>query len=293
MDAVITYVNGQDPLWQEDYARTLNKPVLAKRFRDWGTLKYLLRGIEKNMPFVENVFLIVSRESQVPEWVDRSTLRIVLHSDYIPENFLPTFNSNTLELHMHRIEGLGERFLYFNDDMFPLGECRPEDFYVDGKPAMGFARHILALNSYKKICRNSDRLALKALGRRHGLSFIRPQHCCSPMLRSACEDVYGKTEKELTKSMTRTREPGNCTQYLFLDYLYHQGKAMKRRIRAKFFSLATSSPVKIASYIKSHQSASLICINDVKVPEESIESTKDALLKAFDRILPDKSRFEK
>ena len=53
MDIVITYVNGLDPLWQQDYQQHTNIPILEKRFRDWGTLQYLFRGIEINMPFIE------------------------------------------------------------------------------------------------------------------------------------------------------------------------------------------------------------------------------------------------
>ena len=66
MDIVITYVNGLDPVWQKDYEQHTNQPVLEKRFRDWGTLRYLFRGIEMNMPFIRKVHLVVSHESQVP-----------------------------------------------------------------------------------------------------------------------------------------------------------------------------------------------------------------------------------
>ena len=128
MDAVITYVDGRDPLWLEDYRKYVNTSVNAKRFRDWGTLKYLLRGIQTHIPFIRNVYLVVARESQVPDWVDRNELKIVLHRDIIPEEYLPTFNCNTIELFLHRIPGIDEEFLNFNDDIFPVADCRPEDF---------------------------------------------------------------------------------------------------------------------------------------------------------------------
>ena len=63
MDVVITYVDGFDPLWQKDYEENTNIPILEKRFRDWGTLRYLLRGIEVNMSFINNVYLVVARQS--------------------------------------------------------------------------------------------------------------------------------------------------------------------------------------------------------------------------------------
>ena len=90
MDIVITYVDGNDPVWQQDYEKHTNVPVMQKRFRDWGTLKYLLRGIEQNMPFVRNVYLVVSHLSQVPSWVCRENLKVVLHRDFIPAEYLPT-----------------------------------------------------------------------------------------------------------------------------------------------------------------------------------------------------------
>ena len=151
MDAVITYVDGNDPVWKRDYERTTDVSIMQKRFRDWGTLKYLLRGIEKQMTFIRNVYLVVSHPSQVPQWVDQSELKIVMHSDIIPEKFLPTFNCNPIEMHLHRIPGLDEEYLYFNDDLFPLLPFRREDFFRDGKVVMGCSRHILSTNMYKKI----------------------------------------------------------------------------------------------------------------------------------------------
>jgi hypothetical protein len=117
MDIVITYVDGNDPIWKADYEKYTNVPVMQKRFRDWGTLKYLLRGIEVNMPFIRNVYLVVSHPSQVPEWVDQDGLKIVLHKDIIPEEYLPTFNCNPIEMHLHRIEGLDEEYLSSYGDL--------------------------------------------------------------------------------------------------------------------------------------------------------------------------------
>ena len=84
MDIVITYVNGLDPVWQKEYEKHTNTPILEKRFRDWGTLKYLFRGIERNMPFIRKVHLVVSGDSQVPEWINRNEVNVVLHKDIIP-----------------------------------------------------------------------------------------------------------------------------------------------------------------------------------------------------------------
>lgn len=292
MDAVITYVNGNDPVWKKDYEKTTNVPVMEKRFRDWGTLKYLLRGIQYKMPFINNVYLVVSHLSQVPEWVDRSVLNIVLHKDIIPEEYLPTFNCNPIEMHLHRIPGLDEEYLYFNDDMFPVGDCRPEDFFRDGRPVIGYYRHIIASGMYKKICRNSDRLARKALGMRPSCLFTRPQHICSPMLKSQCEELYAMVEDEIRKtSATRTRTDDNLNQYLFLDYMNYKGLVLHHKISNKHFSVAVASPDSLRSFLMA-PTRNLVCINDVHLSEDRYEALHDAILSAFEAAFPDKSEFE-
>lgn len=291
MDAVITYVNGLDPVWRDEYSRALNVPALDKRFRDWGTLKYLLRGIETHMPFVRNIHLVVSGPTQVPGWAS-GRLNVVTHRDIIPEEFLPTFNSTTIEMFLHRIPGLDERFIYFNDDMFPVAPCKEEDFFRDGKIVIGFSHHIFAGGMYKRQCRNSDRMARMALGRGSGLFFVRPQHICSPMLRSASEEVFEKMRDEIYSTLSQVRTMDNLNQYLFLDYLYHQGRAIRERLSGKFFSIATSSASRIGEYLKS-PSRKLVCINDVHLKEESYQSERRILLDSFEQALPLKSAFEK
>lgn len=292
MDIVITYVNGNDPVWQKDYEKFTNVPVMEKRFRDWGTLQYLLRGIEKHMPFIRKVFLVVSHRSQIPEWVDESNLNVVLHEDFVPQEYLPTFNCNTLEMNLHRIKGLDEQYLYFNDDLFPVRDCKPGDFYRDGKSLIGFTKHYWGTGMFKQICRNSDALARKALGMPASRSFIRPQHICAPMLKSECEKMYSIVAEDIAASYTRTREGRNYNQYMFTDYLFYQGKALSEKISSKHLSVAVSSASRIRKSIES-PSRNLICINDVRLSEKRYEKLRNTVIDAFEKKFPQKSRFEK
>lgn len=291
MDAVITYVNGLDPVWREEYSRALDIPALDKRFRDWGTLRYLLRGIDTHMPFIRNVYLVVSGITQVPDWAS-DRLKVVTHKDIIPEEFLPTFNSTTIEMFLHRIPDLDECFIYFNDDMFPVAPCEESDFFRDGKIVIGFSFHLFAGGMYKRQCRNSDRMARKALGLGNSLLFVRPQHICSPMFRSAGEEIMAKMRDEIFATLSQTRTMSNLNQYLFLDYLFHQGKAVRERLSGKFFSIATSSAASIGKFLDA-PSRKLVCINDVHLKEESFLSERKILLDSFERVLSVKSRFER
>ena len=292
MDIVITYVDGNDPVWKTDYEKYTNVPVMQKRFRDWGTLKYLMRGIQVHMPFIRNVYLVVSHPSQVPEWADTDNLKIVLHKDIIPQEYLPTFNCNPIEMHLHRIPGLDEQFLYFNDDMFPVGDCSPDDFFCEGRPVIGYYRHLFSTGMYKKICRNSDSLARKALGMRPSVFFTRPQHICSPMLKSECDELYDKVNAEIrVTSACRTRTAGNLNQYLFLDYMNYKGLVIHKKISNKHFSVSVASPQELKDFLLK-PTRNLVCINDVHLSESRYEALRGAILDAFEAAFPEKSRFE-
>jgi len=292
MDAVITYVNGLDPVWQAEYASATGQNPITKRYRDWGTLKYLLRGIETHIPYVNSVFLVVSSESQVPDYIDRNNLHIILHKDIIPEQFLPTFNSSTIEMFLHRIPGLGERFLYFNDDMFPVSDIKEDDFFKGDKIRMGFSRHIIVNNSYKHALFNSDRLVRKHLGKRHFLFFIRPQHTCSPMLKSESEKIFEACREEIFSTITMQRAPFNNSQFVYTDYLYFTGKAINRRVSNRHLSPSVKSAETMCGYILKPKTK-LININDITMPEKEFLNYQKKVTDAFASHFPKRSRFER
>ena len=137
IDIVIPWVDGSDPVWQADHAKYRasksadNHPA---RYREWGLFRYWFRGIEQNAPWVRKVHLLTY--GHLPAWLepDHPKLHIVNHRDFIPEEYLPTFSSHTIELNMHRIPDLAEHFLYFNDDVYLMKPSQPEDFFRDDLP---------------------------------------------------------------------------------------------------------------------------------------------------------------
>lgn len=295
MDIVITYVDGRDPLWQADYAAVVPERPLPKRFRDWGTLPYLLRGIERHIGFVRRVFLVVARESQVPAWIDPAAVTVVLHRDFIPAHFLPLFNASSIELFLHRIPGLGERFLYFNDDCFPLGDFSEADFYTDKGIALGYTRQLFACNAFQRQVRKACRIAAAAASplRQQGLGYVRPQHCCTPMFRPDGERLYRTTlEPLLPQLVSPVRAEGNINQYVFTDYLYHSGRVLRRRISCRHFSLALATPGRIRRFLR-NPDRKLVCFNDVAMSNARFVRLQKAMLEGLQARFPQPSRFER
>jgi hypothetical protein len=60
---------------------------------------------------------------------------------------------------------------------------------------------------------------------------------------------------------------------------------------AAFFNLSEDNTAIVN--IITGQTQPMICINDASVPEASLDAVRRELLDAFDRILPQKSAFEK
>ena len=147
IDIVIPWVDGSDKKWlreKEKYTKDMKKgeSTHEARFRDWNQLKYVLRSIELNLPWVHKIFLVTAR--QVPQWLKKDTgkLKIVFHDEFIPAQYLPTFSSHTIELNIHRIPNLSEHFIYFNDDIFVLNPMQPSDFFRNGLPCDNALLHI-------------------------------------------------------------------------------------------------------------------------------------------------------
>lgn len=104
------------------------------RYRDWASFRYWFRAVEKYAPWVRYVHLVTW--GHVQSWLNLECpkLKIVNHKDYMPPEYLPTYNCNPLELNLFRISGLSEHFVYFNDDMLLARPVAPEDFFIGGKP---------------------------------------------------------------------------------------------------------------------------------------------------------------
>jgi hypothetical protein len=133
IDAVYTWVDGDDPLFVAEKRRfdrqcgpcNARDNSFDKRFRDSGELLFSLRSIEKFAPWVRRIHIVTN--GQVPPWLNTGCERICLvtHKQIFSNpDLLPVFNSNAIELQLHRIPDLSRRFLYLNDDLFL---CRPLD----------------------------------------------------------------------------------------------------------------------------------------------------------------------
>lgn len=294
MDAVILYVDGSDPQWQKEYYKGTATPLSMERYRDWGTLKYLFRGIAQNLPWIEKVFLVVSGESQVPAWIDREKVRVVLHRDIIPQEYLPTFNSCVIETHIPYIKDLSEEFLYFNDDMFPLNPAGQELFFKDGRPQIHLDEFDInkpPKNMYRRQCLNSLNYAKTALGMKEGEKYYNPHHWPHPMLKSECLAVLEKMQERYRNQVSVLRTERNINQYLFLDYMYLKGLADNVELPYKYIAPTGGRLKKTYDAIREGKEV-ILCLNDSECGIADYPDCKRAVCEAFEAKYPDKCKYE-
>lgn len=138
IDFVVLWVDGNDPAWQAEKAKyqgkTLDDSNSQNRFRDWGLMPYWFRAVERFTPWVRTIHFVTC--GHVPAFLnlDHPKLHLVRHADILPAEALPTFSSHAIEMNIHRIPGLAEHFVYFNDDMFLLRPMPATSFFRDGLP---------------------------------------------------------------------------------------------------------------------------------------------------------------
>ncbi len=189
IDLVYLWVNGNDPEWRAKRNVVIGKTEENSavncdgRYADNDELKYSLRAVEMYAPWIRRIFIVT--DNQVPVWLDTSNpkVRVVDHTEILPPESLPCFNSRVIEHHLHRIPGLAERFLYANDDMFINRPVTPATFFApDGFPYARFNWRPLRklsffikekimgkpLSNYNIAIRNSARLVEKKYGKYFG-----------------------------------------------------------------------------------------------------------------------------
>lgn len=290
IDYVFPYVDNNDENWIQQYKK-YNKTYEPERYRDWGTLKYIFRGIEKYMPWINNIYLIIESESQLPKWLDVKKVNIIYHKDIIPEIFLPTYNSSTIEMFLHKIPGLSEYFIYGNDDMFPIGNLSPEDFYYNDLPKLSIIEKSFnprTKNLYRHMLFNGENEIRKLLKLpKVKTVYHRTGHNLHPMLKSSWEELENLIGDKMFNSCSRFREKKNLNQDL-VAYYHWLNKKYYTSTRTTYQSQLKDIQ-RIINFLNNSNSQ-LICLNDSS--KVNFNANKKLVLDLLQSKFPNKSKYE-
>lgn len=146
IDAVITWVNGDDPEHKKKlnaYLKstgTIPGAANSTRFRETGEFEFCITSLLRYAPWLRYIYIVT--DAQTPDFMKiirqsrfAERIQIIDHQVIFSgfDEFLPTFNSLSIETMLWRIPGLSNRFIYLNDDWVLLRPVSPEDFFSKGK----------------------------------------------------------------------------------------------------------------------------------------------------------------
>ena len=337
IDFVVTWVDNTDPVWRADKEAHEQQLGIAscqenngeERYRDWGLFKYWFRAVERYAPWVRNVYLVTY--GHVPAWLNTYApkLRIVHHSDFMPLEYLPVFSSIPIELNLHRIKGLSEHFVYFNDDMFLNRPVIPEDFFRGGKP--NYSALAVPLKNGSNC--GFDHIQFSTIGlidrkfsndisvrmKKHPERWFAKQygvHICHnsrafdagyfpgmlfshlgvPFRKSTMSQVWKEIPTELDQtSHHRFRTDKDIFHQVFSlwEMLDGEFNPVGCEHYGRVFGMLTKQKNEIINAIE-NESYRMICINDSEsVTKEVFFLLKTEIREAFEKTLPNKSSYEK
>ena len=299
IDFVFPYVDSSEPVWQTVYKNTrrrynLSTAIDEVRFRKWNNLKYLFRGISKFMPYIRKIHMIVSNIEQVPSWLNTEKVNIILHEDIIPKEFLPTFNSTTIEMFLNNIPDLASYFIYGNDDTFITNYIEAEQLFDGGKIKRDVKSDSGTSSQFKKVEVATQNLIAEHFNKKiNSKRFIKIPHTIAPLKKSTLEKVNELFYDKMYNSCTPFRKEKNYNQYIYSYYDYFNGDYIKSETTYKYYSINGSTIDNIVKDIKSKQYNTL-CLNDTIVLDNTIfYNCRTKIIDAFETILPEKCKYEK
>lgn len=333
IDFVVTWLDSSDPEWQQQfviYRKEETGRAENARFRNLDTFRYWFRAIEKYAPWVNRVFLVTN--GTFPQWINPNHPKIVLvkHSDYIPKEYLPTFNSITIELFMHRIKGLSEHFVYFNDDCFLNSPVQPEIFFHNGLPCdnnkesifnvpvynkedkfgiyMSLLTNIGVINAHFNRWNTIKKSIRRWYGPHLGINGLMTSFCIKrhykfvgfewrhfeqPFLRSTFEQAWKEEPEMLRNSCTRFRAEISLNPYFLRYWQFATNKFYPTKLyKNKVFNLRNSLLVEVEKALNDKKIIS-ICLNDTaKCPEEEYKLINIKLQELLEEKFNKKSAYE-
>lgn len=332
IDFVVTWLDSNDPEWQKqyDFYKNAKGDKGEGRFREMNIFQYWFRAVEKYAPWVNKVYLVTN--GKFPDWINHENPKLVLvrHEDYIPKECLPTFNSCTIELHMHRIKGLSDHFVYFNDDMLLNAPVNPDYFFKDGLPCdfnketclnVPIYTHKERFNIYMSMLAdlgivnahfNRWETVRKSPWRWFGLHLgfkglvmssilIRQRlfvgfsnyHTEQAYLKSTFDEAWEQEPDFLRESCTRFREEVIANPYLFRYWQLAKNQFYPKKRKSATIHITDRRLTNDIEKALFNPNIASICINDTSFcSEEDFEFVDNYVIKLLEQKFPQKSSFE-
>ncbi|MFU8850629.1 stealth family protein [Micromonospora sp. SL1-18] len=306
IDVVYTWVDGADPEWQRRRAEVKGEAFHAEaasesRYINRDELKYSLRSLHLNAPWVRNIYIVTDR--QRPAWLDLSAGNIFLvnHEEiFTDRSALPTYNSCSIESQLHNIDGLAEHFLYLNDDMFFGRPLAPQTFFLaNGNTKFFLSQNripigpITSLDSpVDAMIKNNRRLIEERFGRTLTQG---SQHVPYPLRRNILAEIEREFPAEhaaTVRSQFRSPTDLTITYSLHHYYAFLTGRALPGHVNYGYVQLAVPDLAARLKRAEARRDWDTFCINDAFSTYAQLQQQMAILEPFLEAYFPVRSPYE-
>lgn len=274
VDLVYLWVDGSDKTFLNTIEKEKRKikpdksSIGRNRFRSCEELKYSLRSILKNASWIDTIFIVTN--GQRPLWLkETNKIKIIEHSSFMPEDSLPTFNSEAIEANLWRIGELSEYFLLANDDCF-LNKKVEKKFFFDErnnpivrlceiKRNLDLKNDLYAINISYSCGLFNDKFNRKY--------FYEPVHNIESFRKSLIKKCYEEFEESFQKTtLSKFRKP-NCVQRVLYNlFMLEQGCSLVKVVNdgscTSDYLYASCTSIKELNELIKKVSPVCFCLND-------------------------------
>lgn len=307
IDMVYTWVDYND-LNDLNEIKGVDLEYKRKRYVQHEELRYSLRSVEKNCPWIRRIYIVV-KEGQRPDFlVFSDKIKLVSHNEIMPPSSLPTYNSIAIESCIHKINGLSDFYIYMNDDFFIMKPLYKSDVlshksgkyvpYVDKANPYSSKLEMKDLNgehSYWTMFTNSLALANKITDKNLYYNMVHlPSFCYKPW------------EQEIENTLKGIKYNKNGSSNLWdynvnCKFRMNDSVAINCCSRPIYYMDKGGIPINLGQYHKTFNLKKGMCVVDgydlSKVKflciNEIDEECKDSFKKFITGHFPEKSSFER
>jgi hypothetical protein len=307
VDAVYTWVDGEDPEWRRRRAAYSGEgyheeAANAARYLSRDELRYSLRSLAQYAPWIRQIYLVT--DDQTPDWLntEHPGITVVSHRDIFSDpSLLPTFNSHAIESQLHHIEGLSEHFLYLNDDVFLGRLATPQDFFLSNglsqfflsKAHVPFGRpspHDVPVSVAGK---NNRALIEERFGSVITQKMKHVPHALQRSVLYEIEEEFADRHRATAANRFRDLDDLSVTSSLHHYYAFLTGRAVPGQMEYNYFDMAhPHTPARLGQLL-AKRDRSVFCLNDTVSSEADLAQQLAVMQPFLSAYFPFASPYER
>lgn len=256
IDIVITWVDGNDVKLNEKRQQYIVDElavdaVSSTRFASNDEIYFCIASILKYFPDFGTIYLVT--DGQKPTYLEqffeqnlcsRGQLKVIDHTELFKgyTEYLPTFNSLSIEAMLWNIPNLAEQFIYLNDDVFLTSKVSRNDAFTSDK--------VMIYGSWKKTFFTKLKYKYRKFISEKTNKKMKPKFTTAQMLSA---DMLG-----LYQYYNLHHRPHFILTNVLKNYFLNHPDILKQQIQHKFRHFDQFLPVGLANHLSIQQNKAIL-----------------------------------